>query len=255
MRDDEDAKSDSVVLRSQPLHGSLLLPPASPLLPLPFPPLTGEHAWHGAEPGSPVVPSVRPKPAPPIPSLPPHPTLPPGSAADASGQVCDEPPLRRLQRRVRLGRAARHPRGQRAPALHPPRVRRSQPQLLSLPPQFFLAGESPCTADSREVLVRLCPWPSRQEVSPPSITSQVLKTFSKGKSLPGSQAGGNEEAFRGEPGLWDRSDGQQRWDNDGHRLPAGLPLLLPRGAAGLPADPVHGEGAADGVEQAVCNHR
>merc|ERR1719237_1523978 len=220
--DDEDAKSDSVLLRPQPLHGPILLPPASSLLPIPFPPLTGEHAWHGAVPGPPVVPSVRPKPAPPLPSLPPHPALSPGSA-DASGQVSDKSPLRRLQRRVRLGRAASDPCRQRAAALHPPGVRRSQPELLPLPPppHFLLAGQSPCTADSREILVRLCPWPPRQEVSSPSITSPILKTLPKGKSLPRSQAGGNEEAVRGKPGLWDRSDGQ-RWD-DGW-LPAGLPL-------------------------------
>ena len=225
---------------------SLLLPPASPLLTVPLHALARQHAWHGAVDGSPLVPPVRPQPAPSLPSLPPPlPASSPAAAAALAGQVCHEPALRRLQRGVRPGRAAGDPRGQRAPALHPPGVRGSQSERLALPslslPQ--LKSSSCKSADSREVLVRLGAGPAGEEISPTSITSPVVETFPKSKSFPCSQVGGDQEALCGEQGLRDRSD---------ERLPAGL---LPGRADLQPADPVHGEGAADGVEQAVRDHR
>ena len=164
-------------------------------------------------------------------------------SAALPGQVCHEPALRRLQRGVRPGRAAGDPRGQRAPALDPPGVRGSQSEHLALPTTLPQLQSSSCTADSREVLVRFGAGSPGQEISPTTITSPVVETFPKSKSFPCSQVGGDQEALGGEQGLWDRSD---------ERLPAGV---LPRRADLQPADPVHGEGAADGVEQAVRDHR
>ena len=101
---------------------SLLLPPASPLLTVPLHALARQHTWDGAVDGSPLVPLVRPQPAPSILSLPPpFPASYPAAAA-LPGQVCHEPALRRLQRGVRPERAAGDPRGQRAPALDLPGV-------------------------------------------------------------------------------------------------------------------------------------
>ena len=224
---------------------SLLLPPASPLLTVPLHALARQHAWDGAVDGSPLVPPVRPQPAPSIPPLPPPlPASSPAAAAALPGQVCHEPALRRLQRGVRPERAAGDPRGQRALALDPPGVRGSQSEHLALPTTLPQLQSSSCkSADSREVLVRLGAGSPGQEISPTTITSPVVETFPKSKSFPCSQVGGDQEALRGEQGLWDRSD---------ERLPAGV---LPCRADLQPADPVHGEGAADGVEQAVRDHR